>query len=460
MDRSAIYAACLLLLAAGCGRGVPELPRVAVDGMAAGVREAVEAASREASAKPEDAGAVGRYGMTLHAHGEFQAAAQAYRRAAGFVPEEARWQYLLGVALAEGGHPDEALEPLRKAAERDYSLAVRLRLADTVYALGRKDEALGEYDAASALSPTHPSPHYGRGRCLTGEAAVEALRKAVQLYPRYGAARFALAAALRNAGRTDEATAALAGYERDKLIAPPVDDPALAEVRSLDVSATGLVRAARAFEAKGDLSGALRLQTRAAAADPKLVEPWINLIGLRYRLGDAAGAHAAYEEALRRAPGHAEAQYNFGVLLAAEGDWAGARKAFAGAVAADGKHPGALDNLGATYERDGKLEIAENYYRQAVDSDPRFRLARFHLGRILANRRLYREAAEEFLRAVEPLDSQSSTYLYALGAARAGEGRRMEAMGALELASRVARQYQQGELLSVIERDLARLRQP
>jgi tetratricopeptide (TPR) repeat protein len=110
------------------------------------------------------------------------------------------------------------------------------------------------------------------------------------------------------------------------------------------------------------------------------------------------------------------------------------------------------------YERQELLDDAAREFRQAVASRPDFPLARFHLGRVLANQKRYEEAVQQFLRALQPESERTATYLYALAATLARAGRREEALKYYQEARDAASARGQSQLVSSIERDLKTLR--
>jgi tetratricopeptide (TPR) repeat protein len=291
-----------LLLLTACGAKLPELPVADLSGAQPGVREVIDSALAAARAKPDDAAVVARLGMALHAHNQIVGAALAYERAAGLDPANADYLYYWGTALAADGHYSEAVPPLRAALKLRDDPPIRLRLADSLYAAGRAEDARREYEGLIAKDGSLAAAHYGLGRCLQGAEAVAAFRRAIDLFPRYGAARFSLAGIYRQQGRRAEAEGAIENYERDKLLAPPMNDPAMAAVQALDASATGLLRTSQSLERQGQLGPAAALQERALAADPKLAQAWVNLISLYARLGQPGKAEAAYRRAIALQP--------------------------------------------------------------------------------------------------------------------------------------------------------------
>lgn len=456
MTRRAALSGLLLFLAA-CGPKLPELPAVELPGAQAGVRNVIESALAAARAKPGDAAVVAQLGMALHAHSQNAGAAKAYERAAGLDQRNADYFYYWGTALAADGRYDDAIPPLRAALKLRDDSAIRLRLADALYAGGKAAEARTEYEALIAKDSSMAAAHYGLGRCLQAAEAVAAFRRAITLFPRYGAARFALAGIYRQQGHRAEADAALENYERDKLLAPPINDPAMDAVAALDASATGLLRASQSLERQGQLAAAAALQERAIEADPKLAQAWVNLIALYARIGQPGKAEDAYRRAIVLQPKNAEAHYNFGVLCTEFQRFPEARIAFQTAVDNDPGHAEALDSLGAVIETSGAWDQAAALYRRALAAKPGLRLAHYHLGRILANQRKYPEAIGEFERAIEPADERTPGYLYALGATHARAGSRTKAIEILRRAHAEAIRRQQLPLASSIDKDLTKL---
>lgn len=455
------WAALVLILGgASCTQPTPAPPLPSIDAsrFESAVRSAVEQAAREAQAAPNDAAKVTQFGMTLQAHDQYAAAVSAYRRALALAPANSAIAYYLGVSLAADGKYSEAIEPLRKALSADpRAIAVRLKLADSLLSSGDTAAAQKEYRALIEQDSSIAAAHLGLGRTLTGADASAEFARALALFPRFGAAQFALAAAYRRAGQESEAAKLLVNYERDKTVTPPLDDPALDKVYALSASSTGLLRKAQILEREGHLPEALAIHEEVVQAAPKLDQAWVNLISLYGRLGQPAKAEQAYRRAVELAPNRADVYYNFGVLCFGEERWEEARRAFTKALELDPQNADASDNLGAVVERSGDLTQAATLFRRAISLKPDHRLAHFHLGRIYANQRQFKEAIAEFEKTIEPLDEQSPTYLYALGATQARAGRKQEAYAVLNRAKAEAARFHQPQLVASIERDLGAL---
>lgn len=459
-NKSFIFSLVPAMLAVGfwsCGAPLVDLPKVDASVFSGPVKAAIEKALKDASAAPNNPAAVARLGMVLQAHQQNAAAAQAYQRAVSLDPHNRILLYYWGTALAADGRNQEAIEPLRRAVA-PHNAAFRMKLADTLYAAGKVDEAAAEYQSLIHSNPDLAAAYYGLGRTQEGQQAARNLEKAIELFPRYGAARFSLAAVYRQMDRRKEAEALLVDYERDKLLVPPLEDPAMSDVLLLDESSTGLLRQAQAKERAGYLIEAAAIHERVAAADPKMPQAWINLISLYGRTGEPARAEAAYRKAIALAPGNGEAHYNYGVFCVQNERWSEAKNAFQAAIAADPTHAEALDNLGALIERSGQVEQAAELFRRAVAAKPTLRLAQYHLGRYYASRRRYPEAIAALEAALTPVDRETATYVYALGAVHARNGAKDQALHRLEEARRLAMEWQRNDLVQSIDRDLQALR--
>jgi Tfp pilus assembly protein PilF len=261
------------------------------------------------------------------------------------------------------------------------AVPARLQLADSLLALGETAQARALYRELTAAYPSLAQAHYGLGRTLEGVEAVAAFEKALALFPRYGAAQFALGSALR---RGDPALAGkvLAAHEADRQMAPPLEDPAMAAVADLNVSAVGLLRRARQAELAGRLDEALRLCQEAVRAEPSLVDGWVNLLSLHGRLGQPAEAEAAFRRAVKLDQRRADLFYNLGVLRFEQGRFDEARIAFQRAADLEPRRAGAWYNLGVLAARDGRRAEAMELFRGAVAADPGHAEARSALARL------------------------------------------------------------------------------
>jgi tetratricopeptide (TPR) repeat protein len=351
-----------------------------------------------------------------------------------------------------------ARDRLRQAlAIRPGSVPARLKLAEV---LRESADPAGSADLCRQVlseSPENAIAHYELGRVLDGADAIAEYRKALALFPRFGAAQFALAAAYRKMGDMKRAAEALSDYERDKTLLPPLDDPEMSMVRALNISPTGLLSQAAELEREGRLEEALARHIRAIKMDATLVDAYVNMISLYGRLHRDPEAEQAYRQAIGLDPNRAEAYYNFGVFCFDRQRLDDARTAFELAAKHNTRHSEALHNLAVIFEREGKWEQAADLYRRALEAKPAYPLAHFHLGRLYANRNKYALAIQEFERSLEPAGDETPTYLYALAATNARAGARGRAVELMRQARELASARGQTALVASIDHDLAAL---
>jgi tetratricopeptide (TPR) repeat protein len=290
------------------------------------------------------------------------------------------------------------------------------------------------------------------------EDAVAQLRQAVALFPEFGAAHYALAQSLRALGRREEARQALLAHARNGAAWPAIPDPLLDAVAALrDDAGANLKRGLKLAES-GDVAGAIAEYEAALAKDASLGVAHANLVRLYGGLKEWDKAEAHHEAALRTGADPAEAHYDHGVLLSLQERWEPAAQAYRQALAANPLHAEALNNLGQIHERTRELDEALELYQRASAARPTFRLARFNAGRMLVALGRPAEAAIEFAKIVEPRDAEAPRYLFALAVAYARTGRREEARGLAGDARGLAVQFGQHELAAAIARDLAALK--
>ena len=106
------------------------------------IAKAIRAAAKDLETKPNSADAWGKLAMLLSAHDMKEVAAQCFQRAAELEPDETRWPYLRGRALALIDL-EAAILALKKAVEvnQDQITNPRLQLAELLLEQGSVDDA-------------------------------------------------------------------------------------------------------------------------------------------------------------------------------------------------------------------------------------------------------------------------------------------------------------------------------
>jgi tetratricopeptide (TPR) repeat protein len=224
-------------------------------------------------------------------------------------------------------------------------------------AVGRLDEARGQFEAAVALKPRYVDALSNLSAVLlsTGRPA-EALAIAeagVRINPRHSEAALNYATALARAGRLDESAAAFRS-----LVAR---EPGHAKAHA----GLGLVLAAqdRPDAAMASLREAIRIDPR----DPTFQ---YSLGQVAARVGDAEGARIRFIEAIRLKPDFAEAYINLGGVFAGQGRFHEAAAAFASAVRIRPDSAEAHSNLGGALAGSGDLDGAIAQVQEALRLSP------------------------------------------------------------------------------------------
>jgi tetratricopeptide (TPR) repeat protein len=447
---------------ASLAQSLPDLPQLAFDNFAPEIREQMRKAYAAAQARPRDAETVGRLGMTLHTYEESEGAALCYERARRLAPDEFRWVYYLGIVQASLGKHGEAAGVFKEAISRrpDY-LPAQLRLADSLLTAGRGIESQPLYETVIKKNTAIAQAHYGLGRVKSagGEQAVAVahFRKAVELFPEYGAAHYALGLALRELGQANQAREHLALSQKHKLSRPPLEDPLLNAIAELNALGTEILKRGVMLESAGRMEESIAEHERALSVNPQLTQAHINLIQLYGRTGRFEKAEKHYRAVVAINPNLADSHYNYGVLLAGQERYAEAAQAFYRSLQINQFNAEAHHNYAAIIEREGRLDEAAEHFRKALENKPGHRLAHFHLGRILVNQGKLAEAIKHFHQTLTEEDEQTPRFTYALGATYFRAGDKQKGIQYLREALKRATALGQTQLAASVERDLRQL---
>jgi len=457
-----------LLIAAMVGPGgglaqnpsLPELPQIRFDDLRPTVRKAVQEAYEAAQAEPNNAAAIGKLGMVLHAHDFLPQAEACYERAHLLDPTSFQWAYFLGVVYLGETNWEKAAKTFRTALalDPDY-LPAKLRLAQCLQFTADMEEAGKLYEAILQKHPDSPHAYYGLGRVYWSRKefgrATELFQKACTLFPSFGAAHYALARAYQRLGKTDLARQEQSLMKKYEGEFPLVDDPLLAEVRAAYREYDVILKSAELFGGKGKFEDAAAAYEAALEVNPQLAQAHARLIYLYGRLGEPARAEEHYQAALRIDPNNAEAHFHYGTLVMGQGKLREAEEAFRKTLAIDPNYAEARSNLGFLLEGRGEEEQAIAEFRKALESKPNSPKTHFSLGRILVKQENYEEGIRHLLKALATDEEETRTsYLHAIGIAFTSLGDLESGLRYLRLAREKAVALKQTSLLESIDEDM------
>src|SRR5271157_1311657 len=205
------------LIGAGCMAGMvwgagllPDLPRLSIDDFPREVRQQVQQAYEAASAHPLDPEASGKLAMLLDLYNRPDDAARCYQRAQQLGPHVFKWFYYEGILRSRQKNRAAAVVMFRQALSIDPTyLPARLKFAESLLETADLDESWRVYSAILKDYPDAAEAYFGLGRIssLRGDVAeaIKSLQRAVDLFPPYGAAHYALAQADRKLGNQEGA---------------------------------------------------------------------------------------------------------------------------------------------------------------------------------------------------------------------------------------------------------------
>jgi len=246
-------------------------------------------------------------GRLLLRDGDSQGAGEAFRVALEHEPDSADVLCLLGISLRRQGETAEALRVLEHAMRiAPTDAAVLANRANALLDDGRLPEAIDGYRLALANDPRHPQLGANLARALRRSGrlieAVEAYRTLLDHHPGLGEGWTELANTLQVLG---QAAAAIAAARRGRELRP--QDPRAWVVEG------------RAFAEGRDFGGALASFDAALARDPRSVEAHVERAACLRAMWRHVEAEASSRNAVRLAPGSAEALLGVGYACMHQG---------------------------------------------------------------------------------------------------------------------------------------------
>lgn len=454
--------ACLCAWTACSGPDLEPIPEIALDDLGPNLANQLGPQLEALRANSGDVNAAGNAGMLLHAYGQHDLAVAFLERAGELDPSQLRWPYYLGISLAKLGRGAEAVEAFRECIRRDEGYRpARQRLADALLAGDEIDRSRDVFGELVAADPDDARALHGLGKAEAAagqlEAAVQHLRRAVELAPAFGQAHYTLALAYRELGQEDKSSGHLELYARHRASEPAADDPLASAVAGLRISAAEyLKRGVEAMDA-GRPGDAVSLHVRALQEDPALTQAHVNLVILYGSMKRPEDAAAQYRSALDAGLASAELHYNYGVVAYDENESGAARRAFDAALEINPDHVLANHNLGQMLEEEGRFGEARARYERALASRPDHALSHYKLGLLWMREFDAAKAVQAFRQAVKEQSDRTPTYLFSLAAALLASGERDAAVARFREAREQAARFSQAELVAQIDETLRKL---
>jgi tetratricopeptide (TPR) repeat protein len=461
----ALWAGLLVVsLNVSCARPVPPVPDVALAGLDADVRGAIQKARDEAVAQPASGQASGRLGMVLEAHTMHGPAVLAFQRAVRLEPKEFAWRYYLALELENASKPDEALAAVSDALRirPDYTPAV-LKRGALLLKLGRFPESDAVLEPLLAQNPGSAVTLYTLGRVKFAQgdftAAADLYRRACEAYPTYGAAWFGLAEAGRRLGHTADSEKDYRLAESYKDRNPPPEDPLFVQVQKLATGIENRITEAKRLMDQRRFDEASRIYKEVLTRYPDNPDCLVNLLYMAQFPNQSSPeeVEALYATASRSSPDVPKVYLYYGTALASQGKYDAAVRAIEKGISLKPEDGEAQAWLADVMMRQHKPAQAIEQYRLALKVEPSFNPARLMLGQILITTGRSGEAIPVLLPALQRNDTMTPVFMMTLAQAYANSGDKAKAAEFLKQARPLVLQSGPPQLLSQIDQGLAQL---
>ena len=323
-------------------------------------------------------------GLAYHRAGQLDDAAREYGYVLTVDPSNVAVLRLMGILHTHRGDHDQAIMVLQAAASLEPGAAEIFNdLGLALRGKGEHHAALDAFNDALRLVPAFAAAHFNKGVTLEAmgarSQALDAYTLALEADAGLHAARFNRASIFFAAG--DYARAAEdAGTVR-------LADPSLLEAHVLYGRASLELR--RLADAKKAFRAVIARAPHAGAAHTLLG----SVFTIEHKFQEA---DAALTEALRLDPADAQATYLLGLVRLHQYDLAAAHDLFDRARLAQPSRPEITTALALTARRAGRLEDARMYLRAALEADPSYADAHWHLADLHLLLGEYQQGWEEF----------------------------------------------------------------
>jgi len=311
---------------------------------------------------PQQAEAQFQQAVAAYRGGDYATVAVLCDRLLGFDPQHPAVLQLAGATALRQGRAADAVRFFTDATRaQPQDAGAQVNLGAALKAAGRVDDAVAAFHAATTLAPDNAMAWFDLGNALQAlernDDAVRCYFRVLELEPGHHRAGFNLGSLLLALDEPDAAAEILATVTQQQ-----------------PDSATAHARLGMALRRAGDTAGAIAALRRAIALDAgdvDVVAMLATTLGEQGHevLGEAAGV---YRQALALAPERAEIWSNLAWTLAEMGDLDEAVEAAHEATRHDPALPAGHYHLGLIHQRRNELAQAEAALRQALALNPRY----------------------------------------------------------------------------------------
>jgi tetratricopeptide (TPR) repeat protein len=323
---------------------------------------------------------------------QYECALESFQSALKLEPGSAKIYYLIGLTLYASGHPEEALEPVRKSIYlMPEVLKPHILHAAALDAVQRHDLALEEWEAALRIDRHSTDALDGLGKCLIAAgdyySAIELLRQS----PHTETLTLDLAVAYGKANMLDKAAEVLTqALQKTPTSLPLTSALITVDVRQLqDQDALRLARKAVSLHPGNLEAQRLYLRVLVLDGDSALARPlahtlltahphdfdFLYLTGiLENTAGQYESARGHLEEAVKLDPNYYNARYNLGVALLELKNYQEAREQLEKALALGATEPEIRFKYANALKSLGEMDLAKEQlklYQQQVQTNER-----------------------------------------------------------------------------------------
>jgi tetratricopeptide (TPR) repeat protein len=328
------------------------------------------------------AGELGRFYQANHFYDQ---AIPCYRLAIELDHEEPLWSYLLASVYQQRGQNESVrvlLERTLKLAP-DYSPAL-LKLADSFFKTGKKDQAKGSYSLRLALLPGDPYALLGLARIALAKSqwdeAQGYLERAIESDPGFGDAHRLLSTVHEHFFRNRKAQESLKAAGRCTRFVPAAD-PWVDALEDLCYDTEQLLVLGEKAIAERKIKKALdKYFHRAMELDPRNLKVHLAVGKAWLMLSQLEPARHSFRNTLDLDPENGEAHFYLGLIMRNEGKLFAAENMFLRALEFESNNPNVYNNLGLCILEQHKYEEAIKYFRQALEIYPEHLEALYNLG--------------------------------------------------------------------------------